>query len=206
MTKTPAERQAEYRKRRQATGFKALTLWLPPEALAVLESYPKEQRDGIAAQAILAFNSNVTVANSNDIHSTLEALTRRVEALESALTLHNSDVTKTEHKAEPREPELEKGEATLSAITSNSRGELTGEAAGESASIIGESAGKLPGNAQTVEHEVLILKARALHAQGLSWGAIARLWNAEGTPTLSGTGQWHGSNVARLVNSHYSAS
>jgi hypothetical protein len=71
MTQTPAERQAKYRQRRIATGLKALTLWLPPEALAVLESYPKEQRDRIAAQAILAYNGNVTAPHSNDTHPTL---------------------------------------------------------------------------------------------------------------------------------------
>jgi len=151
MTRTPAERQAEYRQRRIATGLKALTLWLPPEALAVLESYPREQRDRIAAQAILAYNGNVTVTNTNGIHPALEALTRRVEALEGALTLHNSDVTKTEHKAEPR------------------------------------------------ESEVLVSKAHELHAQGVSWDTIARRWNAEGIPTLTGRGQWHGGNVKRMI-------
>ena len=107
--------------------------------------------------------------------------------------------------------------AILSAITSNSTGELTGEAASESASITGDSTRKLTdkvANTRAPQESArlppdrtagLIQKAKNLHAKGVSWAAIARRWNAEGTPTLSGTGQWHGANVARLVNSNYFA-
>jgi hypothetical protein len=46
---------------------------------------------------------------------------------------------------------------------------------------------------------VLIRKAERLSAQGVSWKAIAQQWNAEGIPTRSGIGKWHGSTVAKLV-------
>jgi hypothetical protein len=198
MTKTPAERQAEYRQRRIASGLKAMTLWLPPEALAVLERYPREQRDGIAAQAILAYNGNVTVADSNGIHPALEALTRRVEALEGALTLHNSDVTKTEltpwdvsvqghieHEAQ--------GEAVrVTETPSPPAAELTDTLP---VTTLPKHPARLP-----LEHVPdLIQKAKTLNAEGVSWAEVARRWNAEGIPTLSGKGQWHRKTVSRMV-------
>jgi hypothetical protein len=45
----------------------------------------------------------------------------------------------------------------------------------------------------------LIRKAKKLSAKGLSWKKIAAQWNAEGIPTHSGIGKWHGSTVAKLV-------
>lgn len=190
MTRTPAERQAEYRQRRIAAGLKGLTLWLPPEALAVLESYPREQRDRIAAQAILAYNGNVTVTNINSIHPALEALTRRIEALEGALTLHNSDVTKTSLEAQTMESERA---VTVTDTPLTPGAELTDPLTATLSPSPDHATG-------------LIQKAKNLHAKGASWRDIARRWNAEGIPTPSGKGQWHGANVARLVNRSYSAS
>lgn len=197
MTKTPAERQAEYRQRRIASGLKATTLWLPPEALAVLERYPREQRDGIAAQAILAYNGNVTVADSNGIHPALEALTRRVEALEGALTLHNSDVTKTElapwdisvqghieHEAQ--------GAVTVTNTTLPPVTEITD-------TITVTNLPKHPARLPLEHIPDLIQKAKTLNAEGASWAEIARRWNAEGVPTLSGKGQWHRKTITRMV-------
>jgi recombinase len=46
---------------------------------------------------------------------------------------------------------------------------------------------------------VLIRQAKNLYTQGMSWAEIAKQWNAQGIPTLSGIGQWHGATVARLV-------
>jgi hypothetical protein len=45
----------------------------------------------------------------------------------------------------------------------------------------------------------LIRQAKNLHTQGLSWGEIAKQWNAKGVPTFTGIGQWHGATVAKLV-------
>jgi hypothetical protein len=36
----------------------------------------------------------------------------------------------------------------------------------------------------------------------VSWKEIARRFNAEGIPTLSGIGKWHGSTVKRMVGKH----
>ena len=53
--------------------------------------------------------------------------------------------------------------------------------------------------ANSVAKQRLIAQAAKLRAQGLSWGEIARRWNAEGIPTLSGKGQWHRKTITRLV-------
>jgi hypothetical protein len=54
--------------------------------------------------------------------------------------------------------------------------------------------------AKSVATQRLVDQAEELHRQGVSWREIARRWNAEGIPTLSGRGQWHGKNIIRLVN------
>ncbi len=55
--------------------------------------------------------------------------------------------------------------------------------------------------ANSVAKQRLIAQAEELHRQGVSFRDIARHWNAENIPTLTGRGRWHGANVARLVNS-----
>lgn len=53
--------------------------------------------------------------------------------------------------------------------------------------------------ANSVAKQRLIAQAAELHTQGLSWEEIARRWNTEGIPTLSGKGQWHRKTITRLV-------
>jgi hypothetical protein len=57
----------------------------------------------------------------------------------------------------------------------------------------------LGGVANSIAKQRLIAQAVELRAQGLSWEEIARRWNAEGIPTLSGKGQWHRKTITRLV-------
>ncbi len=57
------------------------------------------------------------------------------------------------------------------------------------------------GVAKPVAQQRLIAQVEELRKQGVSFRDIARRLNAENTPTPSGKGQWHGANVARLVNS-----
>jgi hypothetical protein len=45
----------------------------------------------------------------------------------------------------------------------------------------------------------LVAQAEELRGQGISWREIARRWNAEGVPTLTGKGKWHDANIQRLV-------
>jgi hypothetical protein len=53
--------------------------------------------------------------------------------------------------------------------------------------------------ARALTAEGLVNAAMSLREQGLSWTEIARRWNAEGIPTLTGKGKWHDANIARLV-------
>jgi hypothetical protein len=53
--------------------------------------------------------------------------------------------------------------------------------------------------ARALAAEELANAAMTLREQGLNWAEIARRWNAEGIPTLTGRGQWHDGNIARLV-------
>jgi hypothetical protein len=62
------------------------------------------------------------------------------------------------------------------------------------------------GVANHVAKQRLVAQAEELRGQGVSLRDIARRWNAENIPTLTGRGQWHGASVARLVNSNYSVS
>jgi hypothetical protein len=48
----------------------------------------------------------------------------------------------------------------------------------------------------------LVTEIATLKTQGWSWQRIAQELNARSTPTVSGTGQWHGSSVKRYVESH----
>jgi hypothetical protein len=108
---------------------------------------------------------------------------------------------------------LERVEATLSTLTSNSSGKLTGEAAREATSITDESTDKPTGEVAVALSETpaglppkripaLIRQAKKLSTQGVSWKAIARQWNDEGIPTLSGIGKWHGSTVQHMIEKH----
>jgi hypothetical protein len=62
------------------------------------------------------------------------------------------------------------------------------------------------GVASRVAQQRLVAQAEELRRQGVSLRDIARRWNAENIPTLTGKGRWHGGSVARLVNSNYSVS
>jgi hypothetical protein len=53
--------------------------------------------------------------------------------------------------------------------------------------------------ARALTAEELANAAMTLREQGLNWAEIARRWNAEGIPTLTGRGRWHDGNVRRLV-------
>ncbi len=54
--------------------------------------------------------------------------------------------------------------------------------------------------AGTPEYKAALVKeAHRLHTEGRSFEAIARDWNAEGLPTLSQKGHWHGKTIRRLI-------
>ncbi len=123
---------------------------------------------------------------------------------------------------------LERVEATLSTLTGESTDKSTGEAVSEAinaqtvepeeAVALSETpsppvalstdtltetpAPQTPAKLPLKRVAALIRKAKNLSAQGVSWKEIARRFNAEGIPTLSGIGQWHGSTIQHMIEKH----
>jgi hypothetical protein len=201
--------QAAFRRRMREAGLKALTVWLPKEGADRLARYPEKERGEVITRALVLLESQSIPEGKLTGESRDE---EEGEAPEDTLTLAGLFTR------------LERVEAILSTITSNSTGVLTSEAA----SITGESTDKSRGEVVTVTETppppvaeltdttlpesparlppkrvaALIRKGKKLSAQGVSWKEIARRFNAEGIPTLSGIGKWHGSTVKRMVGKH----
>jgi Recombinase len=123
---------------------------------------------------------------------------------------------------------LERVEATLSTLTGESTDKSTGEAVSEAinaqtvepeeAVALSETpsppvalstdtltetpAPQTPAKLPLKRVAALSRRAKKLSAQGVSQKEIARRFNAEGIPTLSGIGQWHGSTVQHMIEKH----
>jgi hypothetical protein len=232
--------QAAFRRRMREAGLKALTVWLPKESVDRLARYPEKERGEVITQALALLESQGSpqgqfTGNDTTLTGRLTGESRDFEpgeAEEDTLTLAGLFTR------------LERVEAILSTITSNSTGKLTGddtiltgeyagefthELTGEAASHTGESIDKSRGEVVVTVTETPLLpvaeltatltetpapqtpvklppkrvaalsrRAKKLFAQGVSWKEIARRFNAEGIPTLSGIGQWYGSTVAKF--------
>ncbi len=59
---------------------------------------------------------------------------------------------------------------------------------------------RLRESSKSSRREALRQQIEVLHAEGLSFKKIAARLQAEGIPTLSGKGQWHGRSVSRIIN------
>jgi hypothetical protein len=202
--------QAAFRRRMREAGLKAVTVWLPKEGAVRLARYPEKERGEVVTRALVLLESQGKLTGKSRDGD-------EGEAEEDTLTLAGLFTR------------LERLEATLSTITSNSTGELTGDAA----SITGESTDKSTGEVGVALSETplppvtelidtptvtplsepparlppkrvaaLSRRAKKLSAQGVSQKEIARRFNAEGIPTLSGIGKWHGSTVKHMIEKH----
>jgi hypothetical protein len=207
--------QAAFRRRMREAGLRAVTVWMPKEGADRLARYPEKERGEVVTRALVLLESQGELtANDATITSGLTGESRdKGEAEEDTLTLTGLSTR------------LERVEAILSTITSNSTGKLTGDAA----ILTGESTGEvmitvtetplppvtdltdtltapplpeLPARLPPKRVAALIRKAKKLSAQGVSWKGIARRFNDEGVPTLSGIGQWHGSTVKHMIEKH----
>jgi hypothetical protein len=179
--------QAAFRRRMREAGLKAVTVWLPKEGADRLARYPEKERGEIITRALVLLESQGELTGES-----------RGED-EGTLTVAGLSAR------------LERVEAILSTITSNSTGVLTGDELPEpQATLTSESTDKPTGEVAVALSETpaglppkrvaaLIRQAKKLSAKGVSWKAIARQWNDEGIPTRSGIGKWHGSTVAKLV-------
>jgi hypothetical protein len=155
MATKSAHWQAAFRRRMREAGLKALTLWMPKEGADRLARYPEKERGEIVTRALALLESQGE-STGNDATLTGEITgesqgEEEGEAPEDTLTLAELFTR------------LERVEATLSTITSNSTGVLTGEAStltgyfpreltgdeppGPPATLIGESTGELTGEA-----------------------------------------------------------
>jgi hypothetical protein len=117
-----------------------------------------------------------------------------------------------------RYPQRERSEVITRALALL---ESQGEFRGDDATLTGESTDKSTGEVVVALSETplppvteltepparlppkrvaaLSRRAKKLSGEGVSRKEIARRFNAEGVPTLSGIGQWWGSTVAKLV-------
>jgi recombinase len=216
--------QAAFRRRMREAGLKAVTVWMPKEGADRLARYPEKERGEVITRALVLLESQgipegKLTGNDATLTDKLTGESRgeeEGEAPEDMLTLAGLFTR------------LERVEAILSTITSNSTGVLTGEAISEAI------------NAQTVEPEeavalsetppppvalsndmpivttlpehparlppkrvaALSRRAKRLSAQGVSWKEIARRFNDEGVQTISGQGRWHGSTVKHMIEKH----
>jgi hypothetical protein len=206
--------QAAFRRRMREAGLKAMTVWLPKEGADRLARYPEKERGEIITRALVLLESQGELTGEprgeapEDTLTVAELSTRlkRVEALLSTITSESTGVLTGD---EPLGP--------LVTLT----GEPTGKLTSEAVSITGESTDKSIGEEVVALSETppppvpeppaglppkripaLTRRAKKLHAQGVSWKEIARRFNAEGIPTLSGIGQWHGSTVQHMIEKH----
>jgi hypothetical protein len=203
--------QAAFRRRMREAGLKALTVWLPKEGADRLTRYPEKERGEIITRALVLLESQGELTgNDATLTGEFRGESREFEpgeALEDTLTVAELSTR------------LKRVEAILSTITSESTRVLTGdEPPGSPATLTGESTDKPTGEEVVALSETplppvaepparlppkrmaaLSRRAKRLSAQGVSWKEIAQRFNDDGVPTLSGTGQWHGSTVAKLV-------
>lgn len=190
--------QAVFRRRMREAGLKAVTVWMPKEGADRLARYPEKERGEVITRALVLLESQGEfTGNDATLTGVLTGKSRGEE--EGTLTVAGLSAR------------LERVEAILSTITSNSTGVLTVDEPSEpQATLTSESTDKPTGEVAVALSEtsaglppkrvaVLIRQAKKLSAKGVSWKAIARQWNDEGIPTRSGIGQWHGSTVAKLV-------
>jgi hypothetical protein len=201
--------QAAFRRRMREAGLKAVTVWMPKEGAVRLARYPEKERGEVITRALVLLESQGELTgNDATLTGGITGEGRDFEpgeAEEDTLTLAGLFTR------------LERVEAILSTITSNSTGVLTGD----DTILTGESTDKSTGEGTITVTEVppppvtelteppaglppkrvaaLSRRAKRLSAQGVSWKEIARRFNDEGVPTLSGIGQWHGSTVAKLI-------
>jgi hypothetical protein len=61
MTQSNAERQRLWRERQKQAGYRAMVVWLPPEAVDILASYPEKERGQVILNALRNATSNTPV-------------------------------------------------------------------------------------------------------------------------------------------------
>lgn len=181
MSQSNAERQRQWRERQKQAGYRAMVVWLPPEAVDILTGYPEKERGQVILNALRNVTSNtpsntlVTIPGDGEADSGPPAMLHRLEVLEGKIesltqavqglvtgntqvTLHNNN---THHAAEAKVTDTTRKGRALSA-------------------------------------EELARTAQSLRKEGLSYAQIAERWKNEKIPTLKG-GSWHKGTIGKLV-------
>jgi hypothetical protein len=201
-------------------GLKSVTIWMPPEGADRLARYPEKERGEVVTRALALLESQGIPEGKltgNDVTLTggLTGEGREGdegEAPEGTLTLAGLFTR------------LERVEVILSTITGESTDKSTGETVSEAinaqtvepeeavalsetpsppvAELTATTLPEHPARLPPKRVAVLSRRAKKLSAQGVSRKEIARRFNAEGIPTLSGIGQWHGSTVKHMIEKH----
>jgi hypothetical protein len=176
MTQSNAERQRLWRERQKQAGYRAMLVWLPPEAVDILTGYPEKERGHIILNALRNSTSNtlVTIPGNEKADTGLPAMLNRLDVME----------------------------AKIESLTQAVQGLVTGNS---QVTSLGNTPVTLPGNSQVTLHsnnvhraEELARAAQSLHKQGLSYAQIADQWEKEKVPTLKG-GRWHKGTISNLV-------
>jgi Recombinase len=184
MSQSNAERQRLWRERQKQAGYRAMVVWLPPEAVDILTRYPERERGQVILSALRNATSNtpVTIPGNEGADTGPPALLDRLEALEGKVESLTAAVQG-----------LVTGNAQVT-LPSNTPVTIPGDS---QVTLQGNNAHP-PAKAKAPSAEELAQAAQSLHKQGLSYAQIAARWEKEKVPTLKG-GRWHKGTISNLV-------
>lgn len=193
MTQSNAERQRLWRERQKQAGYRAMVVWLPPEAADILTRYPEKERGRVILNALRNVTSNtpVTLPGNEAADTGPPAMLNRLEVLEAKI----ESLT----------------QAVQGLVTGNTQVTLPGNspvtlqcnnahppAKARQAKALKEEKTAPNDASHRASAEELARTAQSLHNQGLSYAQIAKRWENEKIPTLKG-GSWHKGTIGKLV-------
>ena len=217
--------QAAFRRRMREAGLKSVTVWLPKEGADRLARYPEKERGEIITRALVLLESQGSPQGQHEVLRDSTKLTGNDATLTGRLTGESRGEAEGEGPEDMLtlrglSTRLERIEAILSTID-KSTGEAVSEAINaqtvepEEAVALSETPSppvalstdtptvttlpEPPARLPLKRVAALSRRAKKLSGEGVSWKEIARRFNAEGVPTISGIGHWWGSTVAKLV-------
>jgi hypothetical protein len=199
MTQSNAERQRQWRERQKQAGYRAMVVWLPPEAVDILTRYPEKERGHVILTALRSVPSNtprntpVTIPGNEGADGRSEGTSGRSFTGPPALL----------NRLEGLESKVESLTAAVQGlVTSNAHLTLPGNTPvtlpGDSHVALQSNNAHPPAKAKAPSAEELAQAAQALRTQGLSYAQIAERWEKEEVPTLKG-GRWHKGTIGKLV-------
>jgi hypothetical protein len=193
MTQSNAERQRQWRERQKQAGYRAMVVWLPPEAVDILTRYPEKERGHVILNALRNTPSNTPV------------------------TIPGTAAPK-EHPAGPCNEGADTGPPAMLSRLEMLESKVESLTQAVQGLVTGNTPVTLPGNSQVTLHgnnahppakakapsaEELAQAAQSLRTQGLSYAQIAERWEKEKVPTLKG-GRWHKGTIGKLVQRYAS--